>query len=157
LRKHKEYDAVEITMKAIGIIHTSLIEKSDAPIQSSRSDIAGTVEVFPQYLEGLDGIEGFSHIYLLYGFHRVETELSLKVRPFLDDQLHGIFATRYPNRPNPIGISVVRLVSRKENKLEILGVDMLDGTPLLDIKPYVPGFDIFNTTKTGWYANRAHP
>ena len=144
-------------MKAIGVIHTPLIEKSDAPIQSSRSDIAGTVEVFPQYLEGLDGIEGFSHIILLYGFHQSGQKISLKVQPFLDNQLHGIFATRYPNRPNPLGISIVRLVNRKENILEILGADMLDGTPLLDIKPYVPDFDIFTVTKTGWYANRAHP
>jgi tRNA (adenine37-N6)-methyltransferase len=148
---------MEITMKTIGVIHTPLLEKSDAPIQSSRSDIAGTVEVFPQYLEGLDGIEGFSHIILLYGFHQSEQEISLKVQPFLDDQLHGIFTTRYPNRPNPLGLSVVRLLNRKENRLEFLGADMLDGTPLLDIKPYVPEFDIFTVTKTGWYANRAHP
>jgi tRNA-Thr(GGU) m(6)t(6)A37 methyltransferase TsaA len=147
---------VEIRMKAIGVIHTPLIEKRDAPIQSSRSDIAGTVEVFPQYLEGMDGIEDFSHIYLLYGFHCAEPAISLKIQPFLDDQLHGIFATRYPCRPNPLGLSVVQLIERKDNVLRFVGADMLDGTPLLDIKPYIPEFDIFAVEKTGWYQHRKH-
>jgi tRNA-Thr(GGU) m(6)t(6)A37 methyltransferase TsaA len=147
---------MEIMMKAIGVIHTPLFDKKDTPIQSSRSDIAGTVEVFPQYLEGLDGIEEFSHIYLLYGFHRSEPEISLKVQPFLDDQLHGIFATRYPCRPNPLGISVVQLTERRENILYFKGADMLDGTPLFDIKPYIPEFDIFAVDKTGWYQHRKH-
>ena len=148
---------MEIMMKVIGVIHTPLIEKNNAPIQSSRSDIAGTVEVFPQYHDGLDGIEGFSHLYLLYGFHRCESEISLKVQPFLDDQLHGIFTTRYPNRPNPIGLSVVQLTERQGNLLNFKGADMLDGTPLLDIKPYIPEFDIFSVEKTVWYQHRKHP
>ncbi|MHB0988065.1 MAG: tRNA (N6-threonylcarbamoyladenosine(37)-N6)-methyltransferase TrmO [Bellilinea sp.] len=143
-------------IKRIGVIHTSLVEKKDAPIQSSRSDLPGTVEVFPQYLEGLDGVEEFSHIYLLYGFHRSAPEVTLKVRPFLDDQLHGIFSTRYPCRPNPLGLSVVRLVKREGNLLWIKGADMLDGTPLWDIKPYVPEFDVFSVEKTGWYASRKY-
>jgi tRNA-Thr(GGU) m(6)t(6)A37 methyltransferase TsaA len=148
---------MEIMIKAIGIIHTPLVEKSGTPIQSSRSDIAGTVEVFPQYLEGLDGIEDFSHIYLLYGFHLSELEVSLKVQPFLDDQLHGIFATRYPCRPNPLGLSVVQLIERKGDLLHFKGADMLDGTPLLDIKPYIPEFDIFAVDKIGWYQHRRNP
>ncbi|MHC1783715.1 MAG: tRNA (N6-threonylcarbamoyladenosine(37)-N6)-methyltransferase TrmO [Anaerolineaceae bacterium] len=143
-------------MKAIGVIHTPLTEKKDAPIQSSRSDISGTVEVFPEYLEGLEGIEDFSHIYLFYGFHCAEKEVSLKVQPFLDDQLHGIFATRYPCRPNPLGFSVVQFIEKHENMLSFKGADMLDGTPLLDIKPYIPEFDIFKVEKTGWYKNRKH-
>ena len=147
---------METMLKAIGIIHTPLIEKKDAPIQSSRSDIVGSVEVFPEFLEGLDGIEGFSHIYLLYMFHRSQQEVSLKVQPFLDDQLHGIFATRYPSRPNPLGLSVVQLTERRENWLYFKGADMLDGTPLLDIKPYIPEFDIFTVEKIGWYQNRKH-
>jgi tRNA (adenine37-N6)-methyltransferase len=147
---------METMLKAIGVIHTPLIEKKDAPIQSSRSDIVGSVEVFPEFLEGLDGIEGFSHIYLLYTFHRSQPEVSLKVRPFLDDQLHGIFATRYPSRPNPLGLSVVQLTGRRENWLYFKGADMLDGTPLLDIKPYIPEFDIFTVEKIGWYQNRKH-
>ncbi len=115
------------------------------------------IEVFPEYLEGLEDIEEFSHLILVYVFHRALAQVALKVKPFLDDRRHGVFATRYPNRPNSLGLSVVRLVNRKENELEILGADMLDGTPLLDIKPYVPDFDIHSVSKIGWYANRAHP
>jgi tRNA-Thr(GGU) m(6)t(6)A37 methyltransferase TsaA len=147
---------MEFTMKPIGIIHTPFNEKGSTPIQSSRSEAEGTVEVFPQFAEGLDGIEGFSFIYLLYGFHLSGTEVALKVQPFLDDHLHGLFTTRFPSRPNPIGLSVVKLLERKGNILVIKGVDMLDGTPLFDIKPYIPEFDIFNVEKTGWYQNRSH-
>jgi tRNA-Thr(GGU) m(6)t(6)A37 methyltransferase TsaA len=148
---------MEILMKAIGVIHTPFQEKIGVPIQSSRSEIVGTVEVFPQYLDGLDGIDEFSHIYLLYELHRAEPFESLKVQPFLDDQSHGIFATRFPVRPNPLGISVVQITGRKDNLILFKGADMLDGTPLLDIKPYIPEFDIFSVSKIGWYAKRAHP
>ena len=148
---------MEITYKAIGLIHTPFQEKVITPIQSARSDTPGTVEVFEDYLDGLEGVEGFSHLILLYQFDRSPLQSSLKIKPFLDNRLHGVFATRYPNRPNALGFSVVRLVERKENVLLFLGVDMLDGTPLLDIKPYVPEFDIHEVTKTGWYENRAHP
>ena len=145
---------MEFCIKAIGVIHTPLTDKKSVPIQSSRSDIIGKVEVYPQYLEGLEGIEAFSHIYLLYGFHQSDQEISLKVKPFLDDQYHGVFATRYPNRPNPIGFSVVQLIARQSNLLEFKGADMLDGTPLFDIKPYIPDFDVFSVEKTGWYQTR---
>lgn len=147
---------MEITLKAIGVLHTPFTEKNVTPIQSSRSEAAGTVEVFPEYLEGLEGVEEFSRVYLLYAFHRSEQEVSLKVRPFLDDRLHGIFATRYPIRPNPLGLSVVRIIARQGNLLSFNGADMLDGTPLLDIKPYVPEFDIFPAEKIGWYKTRKH-
>ncbi len=148
---------MKINLQAIGLIHTPFQETENTPIQSSRSETTGMVEVFPEYLEGLDGVEEFSHLILVYVFHRAPAQVPLKVKPFLDDRTHGVFATRYPIRPNPLGLSVVRLIERKENKLEILGADMLDGTPLLDIKPYVPDFDIRSVTKIGWYANRAHP
>lgn len=148
---------MDFMMKAMGIIHTPLVEKSKAPIQSSRSSIAGTVEVFPQYLEGLEGIEEFSHIYLIYGFHRSDQEISMRVKPFLDDEYRGLFTTRYPCRPNPIGFSVVKLVGRQANILSFIGADMLDETPLLDIKPYIPEFDVFSVEKMGWYQNRKHP
>lgn len=138
----------------IGIIHTPNIEKPLTPIQSSRSELQGTVEVFPQYTEGLQGLEEFSHIFLFYEFHRSGKEASLLVSPFLDDRKHGIFATRYPYRPNPLGFSVVRLTSRQENILFFTGADMLDGTPLLDIKPYIPDFDVFDAQETGWFKNR---
>jgi tRNA (adenine37-N6)-methyltransferase len=146
-----------IIFQPIGVVHTPFQKVEETPIQSSRSDAAGTVEVYPEFLEGLDGIEEFSHIYLLYDLNQAPKGSPLKVTPFLDDQLHGIFATRFPNRPNSLGLSVVRLIARKENILDILGVDMLDGTPLLDIKPYLPDFDIHPVTKIGWYARRAHP
>lgn len=145
---------MEFHMKAIGVIHSPITDKKSAPIQSSRSDVLGTVEVFPQYLDGLEGIEAFSHIYLLYGFHLSDQEASLKVKPFLDDQVHGVFATRYPNRPNPLGFSVVLLLARQANLLEFKGADMLDGTPLLDIKPYIPDFDVFSVDNIGWYQHR---
>ena len=148
---------MKIIFNAIGLIHTPFQDPANTPIQSSRSDARGMVEVYPEYLDGLEGVEEFSHLILIYAFHLAPAQVQLKVKPFLDDRLHGVFATRYPNRPNPLGISVVQLVNRKENKLEILGADMLDGTPLLDIKPYVPDFDIHSVSKIGWYANRAHP
>ncbi len=142
-----------ISMQPIGVIHSPFTDKSQTPIQSSRSQARGTVEVYPEYAEGLQDLEGFSHILLLYVFHE-STGYSLLAKPFLDDKLHGIFATRYPYRPNQIGISIVQLVMRKSNILEIQGLDMLDGTPLLDIKPYVPEFDIRTNTRNGWYDSR---
>ena len=106
--------------------------------------------MLPQYSEGLSDLEDFSHIYLIYHFHKAN-EYKLKVKPFLDDEERGIFATRAPLRPNPIGISIVRLISIdiQENKIELQGVDMLDQTPVLDIKPYIPRFDNFEA-RTGW-------
>jgi tRNA-Thr(GGU) m(6)t(6)A37 methyltransferase TsaA len=148
---------MEIIMKPIGVIHTLLSTKEDTPIQSSRSDIPGTVEVYPQFAEGLDGVEEFSHLYLLYVFHRSEPPTSLKVQPFLDDKKHGIFATRFPARPNPLGISIVRMISRENNLIHFHGADIWDGTLLLDIKPYIPDFDIHSVSRIGWYAKRAHP
>jgi tRNA-Thr(GGU) m(6)t(6)A37 methyltransferase TsaA len=142
------------TLKPIGVIHSPFSDKAQTPIQSTRSQASGQVEVFPEYAPGLQGLEGFSHIYLLYAFHLSEG-YTLKVQPFLDDELHGLFATRHPCRPNPIGLSVVRLLARQDNILDIEGVDVLDGTPLLDIKPYVPDFDVRTDVKTGWYARRS--
>ena len=141
---------MEYHLHPIGIIHSPFSDKSQTPIQASRSQAGGTVEVYPEFAEGLQDLEGFSHIYLLYVFHE-SSGYSLLVKPFLDDRLHGLFATRYPVRPNPIGLSVVRLIARQGNILEIEGVDMLDGTPLLDIKPYVADFDIRTPTRSGWY------
>jgi tRNA-Thr(GGU) m(6)t(6)A37 methyltransferase TsaA len=142
-----------ILFHPIGIIHSPFTNKSEMPIQASRSQAKGVVEVYPEFVEGLQDIEGLSHLFLLYVFHE-SLGYSLIVKPFLDDQLHGLFATRYPYRPNPIGLSVVRLIARKGNTLEVEGMDMLDGTPLLDIKPYVPDFDIRTDTRNGWYDSR---
>jgi tRNA (adenine37-N6)-methyltransferase len=145
---------MEFNLKPIGVIHTPFTDKSQTPIQPTRSQASGQVEVFPEFASGLQDLEDFSHIILLYVFH-CSSGYSLQVQPFLDDQLRGLFATRHPCRPNPIGLSIVRLLSRHENILEIEGVDMLDGTPLLDIKPYVPDFDVRTDVKTGWYDRRS--
>jgi tRNA (adenine37-N6)-methyltransferase len=145
---------MEFTMKPIGLIHSPFTNKTKTPIQPTRSQSTGTVEIYPQFADGLQDIEGFSHIILLYVFHQ-SIGYSLRVKPFLDDQLRGLFATRYPSRPNPIGMSMVRLLARRDNILEIEGIDILDGTPLLDIKPYVPDFDVRNDARTGWYETRS--
>ncbi len=107
----------------------------------------------PEFADGLQDIEGFSYIILLYVFHK-SLGYDLLVTPFLDNQKHGLFATRYPARPNPIGLSVVKLLERHANLLDVEGLDVLDGTPLLDIKPFVPDFDNRPVEKTGWYADR---
>lgn len=136
-------------VEPIGIIHTPFKRKEDAPIQPSRSSARGEVEVFKEYEEGLEDIEGFSHIILIYQFHKSDG-YSLKVRPYLDDKLRGLFATRAPRRPNKIGLSVVKLLKRKENILFVESIDVLDGTPLLDIKPYVPAFHPGEQVRVGW-------
>jgi tRNA-Thr(GGU) m(6)t(6)A37 methyltransferase TsaA len=150
-----ESNEVEFTLHPIGMIHTPFIDKTTTPIQPSRSEAIGRVEVYPDYAEGLRDIEGFSHIILLYAFHR-SSGYMLSVKPFLDDQNRGLFATRHPCRPNPIGLSIVRLLKRNKNGLIVEGIDVLDGTPLIDIKPYVPDFDIRTNVHTGWYATCAY-
>jgi len=145
---------MEFRMKPIGVLHSPFTKKEETPIQPTRSNSSGYVEVFPEFAGGLAGLEEFSHIILLYVFHQSDG-YKLKITPFLDDKTHGLFATRYPYRPNPIGLSIVRLLGRRENILDIEGVDVLDGTPLLDIKPYVPNFDQYSDVKTGWYARRS--
>jgi tRNA-Thr(GGU) m(6)t(6)A37 methyltransferase TsaA len=147
---------MEFIMKPIGVIHSPFTDKSQTPIQPTRSQAIGRVEVFPEFAGGMQDLDEFSHIILLYAFH-CSSGYSLQVQPFLDDQLRGLFATRHPCRPNPIGLSIVRLLACRENILDIEGVDMLDGTPLLDIKPYVPDFDVRENVRIGWYETRAHP
>jgi tRNA-Thr(GGU) m(6)t(6)A37 methyltransferase TsaA len=140
----------QIKLKPIGIIHSPFKEPKGTPIQSKAGKgIKGWVEIFPKYAAGLKDIEGFSHIILVYHFH-LSREFKLKVKPYLDDRLHGIFATRSPSRPNPVGISIVRLDKVEGKKLFIRDMDMVDGTPLLDIKPYVPEFDKREKIKIGW-------
>ncbi len=134
----------------IGVIRTPYEEPKGVPIQpSAGKDIQGTVEVFPEFAEGLKDIDGFSHIILLYHFH-LARESKLMGIPFLDDEPRGIFAIRGPSRPNPIGMSIVRLDRREGNILHIRDMDIVDGTPLLDIKPYVPMFDERDDVKIGW-------
>ena len=139
-------------MGPIGIIRSPFRVKQKTPIQPCRSSGIGRVEVHKRYAEGLKDIGGFSHIILIYRFHR-SRGYKLLVKPFLDDRKRGVFATRYPGRPNQIGISVVRLLNQKDNILVVKGIDVLDGTPLLDIKPYVPDFDAAKRVKVGWLEN----
>jgi tRNA-Thr(GGU) m(6)t(6)A37 methyltransferase TsaA len=150
----KNYTDTEFIFHPIGVIHSPFADKAQTPIQAALSQAIGQVIVDAQYADGLQDLEGFSHIILLYVFHQSDG-YHLRIKPFLDDQWRGLFATRYPYRPNPIGLSVVRLLARRENILEIEGIDVLDGTPLLDIKPYVPEFDARNETRTGWYETRS--
>jgi tRNA (adenine37-N6)-methyltransferase len=145
---------MNIVFTTLGRINTPFQTPSETPIQSSRSNAEGWVEVFPEFAEGLKDIEAFSHLYLFYHLHRAD-QIHLLVEPFLDDQKHGIFATRHPFRPNHMGISIVQLLSREGNRLHILGADMLDQSPLLDIKPYVPDFDHRDSVRSGWYEHRS--
>ncbi len=144
----------KIVYEPIGVIHTPFREPVGTPIQPRAArGIRGYIEVFPEYAEGLSDLEGFSHVILLYHFHRAGP-MRLKVRPFMDTEERGVFATRAPARPNPIGISVVRLLGIEGNVLRVSDVDILDGTPLLDIKPYVPEFDAPEDVRLGWLETR---
>lgn len=141
---------MKIEYQKIGLIHSPFKNIREMPIQSvGASGIKGIVEVFPAFTEGLKDVEGFSHIILLYHFHQIK-ESMLLVTPFLDSQPRGVFATRAPKRPNPIGLSVVKLDGIEGNILHVENVDILDGTPLLDIKPYVPEFDNHPADRVGW-------
>lgn len=139
-----------LSYRPIGVIHTPHREPEKTPIQPAYAeDFAGEVEVFPEYEEGLADIEGFSHVYLLYHLHRAGPP-RLSVKPFLQNEVRGLFATRAPCRPNPIGLSIVALKGREGNVLRVGSVDMLDGSPLLDIKPYTARFDRIEATRNGW-------
>ncbi len=140
-------------VQPIGIIHSPYTDPQEVPIQGRFSEARGEVDLSPEYEEGLRDIDGFSHLIILYWFHRAEGH-SLLVKPFLDDTPRGLFATRHPARPNPIGLSVVRLLERRGNILQISEVDVLDGTPLLDIKPYIPRFDERKGATVGWLRDR---
>lgn len=133
---------MEITFKPVGTVHSPFLKKED--IKKSRNidpkgfdDIEGELEIFDEFSEGLQDIEGFSHIILISAFHRSEGG-KLFAHPPFDDAQRGVFSTRSPNRPNPIGLTILRLIRRKKNKLFVLGLDLLEGTPILDIKPYTP-------------------
>jgi tRNA-Thr(GGU) m(6)t(6)A37 methyltransferase TsaA len=141
---------MKVKYTQIGIIHSPFIVLEDMPIQPSGAmGINGTVEVFEAFRPGLRDLDGFSHVILLYHFHRSRSP-ELRVVPFLDSEPRGLFATRAPNRPNPIGISVVQLDRIEQGVLYVQNVDILDGTPLLDIKPYVPEFGDQVKIRTGW-------
>jgi tRNA-Thr(GGU) m(6)t(6)A37 methyltransferase TsaA len=137
-------------LKPIGIIHSPFRELRGMPIQPAGAlGVKGSIEVFEEYRTGLKDLDGFSHVILLYHFHR-SRGFDLHVVPFMDSRPRGLFATRAPRRPNPIGLSVVRLERIEGGVLHIRNVDILDGTPLWDIKPYVPEFDTQQKVRTGW-------
>lgn len=139
-----------IAYEPIGVIRSGHSNPDQTPIQPVYAEgCEGRAEVFPEFAEGLRDLEGFSHIYLVYHMHKTGRP-RLAVKPFLQDVERGVFATRAPCRPNPIGLSVVKLVRREGNILHLDAVDVLDGTPLLDIKPYTAKFDCMQTTRNGW-------
>jgi len=141
---------MKIEYQPIGLIHTPFKQRQGMPIQPSRGRcVRGIVEVAPEYADGLADLEGFSHIVLIYHFHRSQG-FDLRVTPFLDTETRGLFATRASRRPNAIGLSVVRLLGIEGNRIEVQDLDILDGTPLLDIKPYVPEFDHRTEVREGW-------
>ncbi len=146
----------EIIFTPIGRVHSPFKEPKGTPTQPpASSGASGMIELFPEYQAGLQDLEGFSHLILIYLFH-LSKKFSLKVKPFLDNLEHGVFATRAPARPNPIGISIVRLERIEAERLYIREVDIVDGTPLLDIKPYVPKFDCRAEVKSGWLEKNLH-
>ncbi len=139
-----------IVYQPVGIVASPYATRKGMPIQASGArGVRGAIRIFPAYGEGLKDLDGFSHIILLYHFHSTR-EKKLTVRPYLDDQPRGVFATRSPNHPNAIGLSIVRLLAVEGLHLRIEDVDILDGTPLLDIKPYVPAFDHREPERVGW-------
>jgi tRNA-Thr(GGU) m(6)t(6)A37 methyltransferase TsaA len=140
----------QYTVSRIGVIHTPHKQADGTPIQSAFAEgIEGVVEIFEPYVAGLKDLEGFERIWLIYWFDR-SADWKPLVKPYMDTQQRGVFATRAPARPNPIGLSPVKLERIEGNKLYIRDVDMLDGTPLLDIKPYSPMFDRFDVSRSGW-------
>ena len=145
-----------VEYKPIGVIHSPFKDLEGMPIQPiGAQGIKGEIHLKEEYKEGIIDLEGFSHVILIYHFH-LSHGYQLKVKPFLDEEKRGVFATRAPKRPNPIGISVVRLEKVERNILHISNVDIVDGTPLLDIKPYIPYFDLGKSEKVtiGWFEDK---
>ena len=140
-------------VEPVGEIRSTYASLEGMPIQAAHSEGSGSVEIYPRYVDGLRDLDGFDHLILLYQFHLASRE-PLRVRPFLDDVERGVFATRAPTRPNRIGLSVVRLLGIVGNRLDIANVDMVSGTPVLDIKPYVPAFDSPVPGRIGWMQGR---
>jgi tRNA-Thr(GGU) m(6)t(6)A37 methyltransferase TsaA len=143
-----------ISLTPIGVVRSEFKSRVGVPIQTaSAPELRAALEVFPAYAAGLRDLEGFEYLILVTHMHLVAEEL-LEVVPFLDTATHGVFATRAPSRPNRLGLSIVRMVSIDGTTLRFEGNDMIDGTPVLDIKPYVPAFDVRQTERIGWFATR---
>ena len=147
--KEREFPDI-VCFKPIGIAHTQFKTLKGIPIQSSMSNTKGIIEIFPQYQAGVKDLSDFSHIYCLYYFDMVKLPVPLQSKPFLDTESRGVFAIRTPFRPNPLGLSILKILEIKENEIHVDNVDILNNTPILDLKPYVPQFDVIKTDKIGW-------
>jgi tRNA-Thr(GGU) m(6)t(6)A37 methyltransferase TsaA len=145
----------EIVYRPIGHVRSQHTQLEGMPLQTVADDQPATIDLDPELTAGLADLDGFSHIYILSHLHH-GGRYSLAARPFLDDQPRGLFATRAPRRPNPIGLSLARLLRVEPPRLVVEGIDLLDGTPILDIKPFVPLFDCAGNARTGWLEHRAH-
>ncbi|MHA1341896.1 MAG: tRNA (N6-threonylcarbamoyladenosine(37)-N6)-methyltransferase TrmO [Promethearchaeota archaeon] len=154
--KKKKINALnKIEYRPIGIIHSPYKEAVGTPIQPKFDEGSeGIVEIFEEYKEGLSDLDMFSHIILIFHFHKTKGYV-LKTRPYLEENERGIFAVRGPRRPNPIGLSIVKLERIENNKIYVKNLDLLDGTPILDIKPYIRFFDIIENSKAGWLENHS--
>ncbi len=147
---------MKITFNSIGVIHTPFQKLEDMPIQPTGSrGTEGILEIYPDFTTGLQDLDGFSHLYAIYYLHKV-AHWKPKVVPFLDIKERGIFSTRSPARPNPIGLSLLEIVEVSAPTVRVRNVDMLDGTPLLDIKPYVPQFEPLENVRIGWLTGNIH-
>jgi len=142
-----------LELTPIGIIHSLYKNMGDVPHQGYKSEEISQIEVFKEFEEGLKDIEGFSHIIVIYWFHKSRGYHLLVKTPW-DESLHGLFTTRSPHRPCPLGLTVAELVAKEKNVLKVKGLDAIDGTPLLDIKPYVPSIDKKSVVKPGWFEGR---
>ncbi len=144
-----------ITYNPIGFFHSPFADVENMPIQPvGGMNVEGEIELFTEYRAGLQDLEGFSHIIVISHLHRIKG-YDLLVKPFLDINVHGIFATRSPKRPNPIGFSVMKLKEVTSSSLIVKGVDVVDGTPVIDVKPYVADFDIWEADRFGWFEGKS--
>ena len=145
-----------IKYKPIGKIYTPFKDREGMPIQpTGAKGVKGTITIEQEYIEGLKDLDGFSHVILIYHFHLIN-ECKLTLVPFMDDKAHGVFSTRAPKRPNPIGFSVVKLNKIEGNIIHIENIDVLNETPLLDIKPFIPDVDCVTAEKLGWLERKSH-
>jgi tRNA-Thr(GGU) m(6)t(6)A37 methyltransferase TsaA len=138
-----------LELKPIGIIHSPYKDRDQVPYQRYRSKRISRIEVFKEFEEGLQDIEGFSHIVVIYWFHKSRGYHLLVKTPW-DEIPHGLFTTRSPHRPSPLGLTVAELVAREKNILKVKGLDAIDGTPVLDIKPYISSIDEGSAVESGW-------
>jgi tRNA-Thr(GGU) m(6)t(6)A37 methyltransferase TsaA len=155
--RHRNKEVIlteDYTFRSIGVVRSPFVEQAGTPIQPNVADgVEGTIELDADYAGALADLRGFERIWVLYVFDRAAT-FQETVVPYRDDRPHGLFATRAPARPNPIGLSSLRLLSVESATLRVADVDILDGTPVLDVKPYVPAFDAFPGVRAGWLDER---